>query len=1287
MTKHVFFFDRLGTDHVNDNPPAGMTRRGAASSSPSNYSATVGYGTPPFKRRQVTLSFNATSVNPAFSFDAVDSDANRATVEVCVAVYRPSANELTGAHVIVRGQGSGTVTDAYEFAIEFSSNRVRVYKVASSVRTNPFSDLTIAHAAGTWMLYTFSVSGGATTELKAKTWAVGADEPAAWGLEVSDSSSPVTAAGWVGFGGYAASGTRSAILNFFTVGTGGDTAPRPRLNVDFAAWLKNMGEFVVTARMKATGYDSAGSPYTKEIEAFASFGGFTSKPWDTPANQHFPPIITRLPTFSREMPLALRGEATIGIGSMVVANPAQAVATVLAPEFRVEFEDLGAGVANTVPSLGTGSATMARTGATATTVLSSGLVSGTIAADTLRYYYDPVSLNGWGAIFEEERTNLIQYSESINVASGAPWILDQATASADVTTAPDGATTADKLVESTANSQHVLAQAFTAAGSTVYASSIFTKAVERTAVLRYIRDVFNSGTTYGSSTVNLSTGAITAGVGQTKQFGSSWWRLITTGTPTAGTRYLVERMLNGAGAATYVGDGSSGMYQWGGQIEAGGYATTYIPRLTGSTATRAKDLLSYPVSGNLATNDVVIVFDWRPMAAAMGTVYLGGSYVDASNYTRVFHDGTNIVFRKRVAGVNYDATIALAYTAETKYQIACRLSSTAGVDVFVNGVKGTGNADTTAAQLGTSWQHMADGNGVVAGAMCSTFLALYGSALNDGQIYNLALGTAPQSGYAVRGVRDDWWRVKWRRDYITLTLGQPTDPLHDHRVILLGRLGQPVSSGANEMSFPISDLAEQFNAPIQTATYSSGAFINRYKPLLFGAPLYVEMPQYDAGNLKYQVHDGALDSSVTIPLVYDNGPSAIFAQGLTVSAVDTGTETITTSTNHGALVGWRVVFQSSPPAPFVINTEYWVSAVPAANQLRLTLVKGGATENITGSTTGGTLNVYGYDVDRTTGVITLNNNPAGRVFAKSGAYTTPRLFGGAFASGLSEPYRLANMYERIVLNEFGMSEDFLDATSVSTLRSATTTTYAGLWLNTDRHTVKDVLARMAAGSNTWWGFTLDGLFQIGQLNLPAASAVKTITQSQVEKDSLQLKQRILPIDFTDTDVTYKQRNFVAGFMPTADGEYLVDRDYLPKATYGSPSTPIDTAPQGDTQPKQQFDLIFVDETSAVAEQTRLKTFYAKAIGVFEFRTTLAALFTDNGVPLNIGDTIELTFPLQGWKTWSSSDPSSPDNTTTIDSTKAVVLGFDIDLSRIGPFKVGMTVFRQIPGYYPEENLN
>lgn len=146
----------------------------------------------------------------------------------------------------------------------------------------------------------------------------------------------------------------------------------------------------------------------------------------------------------------------------------------------------------------------------------------------------------------------------------------------------------------------------------------------------------------------------------------------------------------------------------GTQQEDGNIVTSYIPTIT-AAVTRNADVDTYQTAGNIGTTGTVYL-EFTPTHAPAGTIALWGSYTDANNSTQVIHDGTNIIMRKRIAGVNYDATKALTYVAGTTYKIAAR-AGTGGQHIAVDGVLGTANANATAAVVSTTMQPGADGNG------------------------------------------------------------------------------------------------------------------------------------------------------------------------------------------------------------------------------------------------------------------------------------------------------------------------------------------------------------------------------------------------------------------------------------------------------------------------------------------------------------------------------------------------------------------------------------------------
>jgi hypothetical protein len=196
--------------------------------------------------------------------------------------------------------------------------------------------------------------------------------------------------------------------------------------------------------------------------------------------------------------------------------------------------------------------------------------------------------NGGGGcpslLLEKQSTNLVTYSEQFD--NGA-WSKSGVTVTANDTTSPDGTQNADKVVENTANSSHGCYQGATVTNGIPYTWSGFIKAGERTKVRLYAE---SSSAPYVS--FNLSDGTITntsgSITGSIENFGNGWYRCIATTTTTGTTAYFNINALDASGNISYTGDGTSGFYIWGAQIEASSYPTSYIPT-TSSSATRVAD--------------------------------------------------------------------------------------------------------------------------------------------------------------------------------------------------------------------------------------------------------------------------------------------------------------------------------------------------------------------------------------------------------------------------------------------------------------------------------------------------------------------------------------------------------------------------------------------------------------------------------------------------------------------------------------------------------------------------
>jgi hypothetical protein len=142
-------------------------------------------------------------------------------------------------------------------------------------------------------------------------------------------------------------------------------------------------------------------------------------------------------------------------------------------------------------------------------------------------------------------------------------------------TNPFGGRTADKLVENTTAGNHFIGpSAISTTAGLPYTWSVYVKAAERTKF-----SVFdNFG---GNATVNfdLITGTQISGstVGITiTSVGDSWWRISRTLTSIGGNTIHFDTV-DSSGATSYTGDGTSGIYVWGAQLELGSTATAYNP--------------------------------------------------------------------------------------------------------------------------------------------------------------------------------------------------------------------------------------------------------------------------------------------------------------------------------------------------------------------------------------------------------------------------------------------------------------------------------------------------------------------------------------------------------------------------------------------------------------------------------------------------------------------------------------------------------------------------------------
>lgn len=188
--------------------------------------------------------------------------------------------------------------------------------------------------------------------------------------------------------------------------------------------------------------------------------------------------------------------------------------------------------------------------------------------------------------------NLFSHSEQFD---NAAWTKSGATVSANAATAPDGTATADKVVETATTGNHDVRRSIATTAGTVYAFSVYARAGERTRLRIHTWTPFTYGALFdlATGTAGPASGVLTpAGYG-IEAVGGGWYRCWVNHTAD-GTAVTFAAVLTDAAAGSgYTGDGSSGLFLWGAQAEAGVLPTSYFPAGAAASA-RAGDLLTLP---------------------------------------------------------------------------------------------------------------------------------------------------------------------------------------------------------------------------------------------------------------------------------------------------------------------------------------------------------------------------------------------------------------------------------------------------------------------------------------------------------------------------------------------------------------------------------------------------------------------------------------------------------------------------------------------------------------------
>lgn len=540
------------------------------------------------------------------------------------------------------------------------------------------------------------------------------------------------------------------------------------------------------------------------------------------------------------------------------------------------------------------------------------------------------------------------------------------------------------------------------------------------------------------------------------------------------------------------------------------------------------------------------------------------------------------------------------------------------------------------------------------------------------------------------GRLDDWIRARWNRNYLRMFVGSRDWPRHDFRPIVTGRLGIPSAPSPELIRFPIADLSDFFNAPLATLKFTADEFVDQLKPKIYGMPRCVEL-QVDTTTKIATLNDGAMnDGNDRTYKIFDatsNGFTHIGgtkSNSLTISAVNTATDTITSSIPHNLQAGYRVQFYNfTLPTPLATSTNYWVLAAGlTANDFKVTATKGSTTPvDLTSATTGARICSYGYTFDPAGGTVEFVNLPAGR----------------AVCFGLSSPLggTATQTIRDIAFTTAGLSLNFKDSASFTAALASDTSFGEFVTRIGQAATCRDAIDDVARRCRVWYGFSADGLLQTGAIALPGSTAVRSFTSSDVKLAGVSLTKIDRPIDFTrsvvygagawyllgpPTQVPGIKLNGGDDYGQTSAELFSAGRTAYGGLSYGAAGIPLDDHPdQTDSNTTAVFDTYNGDVSALLA-------FYKWPMGFFEIKTKFGALWTTSR-PLALGDTISLEYARLGWKNYTGSDDLSPDNTGDYDARLAVVRGIAVNLAAPPDEQVVLQVYRPIRGYYPAADFN
>ena len=347
--------------------------------------------------------------------------------------------------------------------------------------------------------------------------------------------------------------------------------------------------------------------------------------------------------------------------------------------------------------------------------------------------------NGCGSLLlEKQSTNLIPYSEDF---SNAAWSKTNLTITSNNAISPDGTLNASKMTDDATSGEHKIFDSLSITSGVDYTFSVFVKSNGRNFIRLRLE---NAGVGSGQINVwfdvlNGTVGTVGAGTAIIENYGNGWYRCIATGT-TSTTSYVAQINLSNAdNSVTYLGDGTSGVYLYGAQLEQSSYPTSYIISNSGTSTTRLADTASKTGLSSVINDSEGVLFAEIAALADDGTnrqLSLSDGSSANNKLSIIYTSTTNQIqaFVRASGSISFNETFTLSSaTSSNKIAIKWKLNDFA---LWVNGTE-VATDISGSVPVGLSKLSFDDADGTnIFFSNCQN-LMVFPSALTDEQLTDL----------------------------------------------------------------------------------------------------------------------------------------------------------------------------------------------------------------------------------------------------------------------------------------------------------------------------------------------------------------------------------------------------------------------------------------------------------------------------------------------------------------------------------------------------------------------